>query len=174
MVYLEKGQLPDLLNLSKTWLKKPSKGVFGHLLQGRLNQKSILVESVRPLGNYRDHRDARPQHWRRMWESSDSIDDKMSIPSRGRSSAKGGEDYREWLETIERRKLASERQMQALLQETERLREENAMLRIQASSTGPPRSQRSRGQVANSRPEPTPNSLRGKLELYLSLVKETT
>ncbi|KAL6312950.1 hypothetical protein AAG906_022730 [Vitis piasezkii] len=35
-----------------------------------------------------------------------------------------------------------------------RLREENAVLRIQASSTGPPRRQRSRGQVANSRPEP--------------------
>ena len=40
-----------------------------------------------------------------------------------------------------------------LLQETERLREENAMLRIQASTSGPPRRQCSRGQVANSRPE---------------------
>ncbi|KAL6333282.1 hypothetical protein AAG906_028465 [Vitis piasezkii] len=44
--------------------------------------------------------------------------------------------------------------MQALLQETARLREENVVLRIQASSTGPPRGQRSRGQVANSRPDP--------------------
>ena len=34
-----------------------------------------------------------------------------------------------------------------------KLREENAVLRIQASSTGPPRHQRSKGQVANSRPE---------------------
>ncbi|RVW80439.1 hypothetical protein CK203_042290 [Vitis vinifera] len=53
-----------------------------------------------------------------------------------------------------RRQLASERQLKALLQETERLREENAVLRIQASTSGPPRRQRSRGQVANSRPEP--------------------
>ncbi|RVW27907.1 hypothetical protein CK203_084956 [Vitis vinifera] len=45
----------------------------------------------------------------------------------------------------------SERQMQALLQETARLRKENAELRIQASSTGPPRGQCSRGQGANSR-----------------------
>ena len=44
--------------------------------------------------------------------------------------------------------------MQTLLQETARLREENAVLRIQASSTGPPCRQRSRGQVANSRPDP--------------------
>ncbi|RVW30239.1 hypothetical protein CK203_088697 [Vitis vinifera] len=53
-----------------------------------------------------------------------------------------------------KRQLASERQLKALLQETERLREENAVLRIQASTSGPPRRQRSRGQVANSRPEP--------------------
>ncbi|RVW27837.1 hypothetical protein CK203_106091 [Vitis vinifera] len=44
--------------------------------------------------------------------------------------------------------------MQALLQETTRLREENVVLRIQASSTGPPRRQLSRGQVANSMPDP--------------------
>ncbi|KAL6345527.1 hypothetical protein AAG906_017252 [Vitis piasezkii] len=50
--------------------------------------------------------------------------------------------------------LASEKQLKALLQETERLREENVVLRIQASTSGPPRRQRSRGQVANSRPEP--------------------
>ncbi|RVX02380.1 hypothetical protein CK203_028410 [Vitis vinifera] len=36
--------------------------------------------------------------------------------------------------------------------ETERLREENVVLRIQASTSGPPRRQHSRGQVANSRP----------------------
>ncbi|RVW90984.1 hypothetical protein CK203_044164 [Vitis vinifera] len=70
-----------------------------------------------------------------------------------RSSAKGDEDYHEWLEAIERRQLESERQMQALLQEIARLREENVVLQIQASSTGPPRGQRSRGQGANSRPE---------------------
>ena len=45
----------------------------GHLLQGRLNQNSIWVESVRPLGNYVDHWDVRHQHWRRLWEISDSV-----------------------------------------------------------------------------------------------------
>ncbi|RVW13294.1 hypothetical protein CK203_103423 [Vitis vinifera] len=54
----------------------------------------------------------------------------------------------------QKKQLASERKLQALLHETVKLREENAVLRIQASSTGPPRHQRSRGQVANSRPEP--------------------
>ncbi|RVW65916.1 hypothetical protein CK203_007468 [Vitis vinifera] len=51
--------------------------------------------------------------------------------------------------TVGKRKTAK-----ALLQETERLREENAVLRIQASTSGPPRRQRSKGQVANSKPEP--------------------
>ncbi|RVW72957.1 hypothetical protein CK203_053103 [Vitis vinifera] len=76
----------------------------------------------------------------------------MSTPSRSCLSARGGEDYHELREAIERRQLESERQMQALLQETTRLREENVVLRIQASSMGPPRGQRSRGQGANSRP----------------------
>ncbi|KAJ9709925.1 hypothetical protein PVL29_001418 [Vitis rotundifolia] len=79
----------------------------------------------------------------------------MSTPSRSRSSARGEEeDYFEWRQAIERRQLESERQMQTLLQETARLKEENAVLRIQASSTGPPRGQTSRGQEANSRPDP--------------------
>ncbi|KAJ9694975.1 hypothetical protein PVL29_010453 [Vitis rotundifolia] len=77
----------------------------------------------------------------------------MSTPSRSRSSARGEEDYFEWHQAIETRQLESERQMQALLQETARLREENAVLRIQASSTRPPRGQRSRDQGANSRPD---------------------
>ncbi|RVW75280.1 hypothetical protein CK203_055352 [Vitis vinifera] len=78
----------------------------------------------------------------------------MVTLSRSRSSAKGDEDYLEWRETIERQQLESKRQMQALLQEIARLREENVVLRIQASSTGPPHGQRSRGQGANSRPNP--------------------
>ena len=78
----------------------------------------------------------------------------MATSSRSRSSGKGEEDNSEWRQAIERRQLASKRQLQALLQETERLREENAVLRIQASSKGPPRRQRSRGQVANSRLDP--------------------
>ncbi|RVW28618.1 hypothetical protein CK203_100863 [Vitis vinifera] len=59
----------------------------------------------------------------------------MSTPSRSRSSTRGDEGYFEWRETMERRQLESERQMQALLQETTRLREENAVLRIQVSSS---------------------------------------
>ena len=56
---------------------------------------------------------------------------KMSTPSRSRSSAKRDEGYFEWRKTMERRQLESKRQMQALLQETRRLREENEVLRIQ-------------------------------------------
>ncbi|KAJ9702972.1 hypothetical protein PVL29_004643 [Vitis rotundifolia] len=79
----------------------------------------------------------------------------MSTPSRSRSSTRGeAENYFEWCQAIERRQLESERQMQTLLQETARLKEENVVLRIQASSTEPPRSQHSRGQEANSRPDP--------------------
>ncbi|RVW66401.1 hypothetical protein CK203_065267 [Vitis vinifera] len=54
--------------------------------------------------------------------------------------------------------------MQALLQETARLREENVVLRIQASSTGPPRATHAHA----------PSSPGGKLRLYSSLSKETT
>ncbi|RVW88480.1 hypothetical protein CK203_043865 [Vitis vinifera] len=43
----------------------------------------------------------------------------MSTPSRSRSSGRGEEDNSEWRRAIERRQLASERQLQALLQETE-------------------------------------------------------
>ncbi|WJZ90445.1 hypothetical protein VitviT2T_009588 [Vitis vinifera] len=78
----------------------------------------------------------------------------MTTPSQSRSSGREQEDNSEWRRAIERRQLASERQLKALFQETERLREENAVLCIQASTSGPPRLQRSRGQVANSRSEP--------------------
>ena len=79
---------------------------------------------------------------------------KIATLSQSRSSGKEEEDHSEWRHAIERRQLAREQQLQTLLQETERLREENAVLRIQASSTGPPRRQHSRGQMANSRSEP--------------------
>ncbi|RVW31577.1 hypothetical protein CK203_087943 [Vitis vinifera] len=78
----------------------------------------------------------------------------MATPSQSRSSGRKEEDNHEWRQAIEKRQLASGKTTRALLQETERLREENAVLRIQASTSGPPRRQRSRGQVANSRPEP--------------------
>ncbi|WJZ96646.1 hypothetical protein VitviT2T_015310 [Vitis vinifera] len=70
---------------------------------------------------------------------------KMSTPSSSRLSTRGEEDNTEWRRAIERRQLVSKRQMQALLQEIKRLREENAVLRIQASSMGSPHDQRSRG-----------------------------
>ncbi|RVW88561.1 hypothetical protein CK203_033018 [Vitis vinifera] len=78
----------------------------------------------------------------------------MATPSQSRSSGKEKEDNSEWRQVIERRQLASERQLKALFQETEILREENVVLHIQASTSMPPRRQHSRGQVANSRPEP--------------------
>ena len=53
----------------------------------------------------------------------------------------GSEDYFNWRENMERRQCESERQMQALLQETRRLREKNEVLRIHVSSSAPPRSQ---------------------------------
>ncbi|RVW35179.1 hypothetical protein CK203_099998 [Vitis vinifera] len=40
-----------------------------------------------------------------------------------------------------------------------KIEEENVVLRIQASTSGPPRRQRSRGQVANSRPQQEPESI---------------
>ena len=63
---------------------------------------------------------------------------KMLTPSRSRSSARGDEGYFEWCENMERQQRESERQVQALLQETRRLREENVVLRIQVSSEPPP------------------------------------
>ncbi|RVW67556.1 hypothetical protein CK203_062350 [Vitis vinifera] len=70
---------------------------------------------------------------------------KMATPSRSQSSGRGEEDNFEWRKAIERRQLASEKQLKALLQETERLREENAVLCIHASTSGPSRRQCSRG-----------------------------
>ena len=120
---------------------------------GGLRQESSSVEGERPSGDREDPGDVRPQHWRRLWESFAQSAAKMSTPSKSHSSARGDEGYFEWREAMERRQLESERQMQALLQETTRLREENVVLRIQALSSGPPRDQRSRGQGANSRPD---------------------
>lgn len=58
----------------------------------------------------------------------------MTSPSRSRSSTRGDEGYFEWRDNIERRQRENERQMQILLQETRRLREENNVLRIRGSS----------------------------------------
>ncbi|RVX16518.1 hypothetical protein CK203_006233 [Vitis vinifera] len=74
----------------------------------------------------------------------------MSTPSRSRSSAIGSEDYFNWRENMERRQRKNERQMQVLLHETRRLREDNEVLCIQVSSSTPPRSQQPKSQCANS------------------------
>ena len=63
----------------------------------------------------------------------------------------GDEGYFDWRESMERRQEESEWQLQALLQETRRLRKENDVLRIQVSSSGPPCDQWLRGQGTNSR-----------------------
>ena len=75
----------------------------------------------------------------------------MSTPSKSRSPTMGNEDYFNWHENMERRQHESERQMQALLQEIRRLREENEVLHIQVSSSAPPCSPQPRSQRANSR-----------------------
>ncbi|RVW28366.1 hypothetical protein CK203_105831 [Vitis vinifera] len=59
---------------------------------------------------------------------------KMTSSSRSRSSARGDKGYFEWRSYMERRQRENERQMQILLQETRRLREENNVLRIQSYS----------------------------------------
>ena len=99
----------------------------------------------------------------------------MSTPSRSRSSARGDEGYFEWRETMGKRQLESERQMQALLRETRRLREENNVLWIQVSSSGPPHDQRSRGQEANSRLNPEavyPRTTRVAPDMHNELPRE--
>ena len=110
---------------------------------------------VHPFGNYVDHQEHEALTLTSfVGKSLIQSPAKMVTSSRSSSSGRGEEDNFEWRRAIERRQLASERQLQALFQETEKLREENAVLRIQASSTGPLHRQRSRGQIANSRPEP--------------------
>ncbi|KAL6319796.1 hypothetical protein AAG906_036858 [Vitis piasezkii] len=80
----------------------------------------------------------RYQHWRHLWE----LEVQMSTPSRSRSSTMGNEDYFNWRENMERRQRESKRQVQALLYQTRRLKEENKVLRIQVSSSAPPRRMR--------------------------------
>ena len=60
------------------------------------------------------------------------------------------EGYFNWRESMERRQRENEQQVQALLQETRRLKEENDVLRIQASSSGPSHDQQLRNQRTNS------------------------
>ena len=75
----------------------------------------------------------------------------MSTPSRSRSLAMGDEGYFDWRASVEIRQLESEQQVQSLLQETRRLKEENDVLHIQVSSSSPPCSRQPRSQRANSR-----------------------
>ena len=132
------------LELWMVYSNNPSR----HLFAGEWKKASLSVEWAKILGSYNASRCSPHQHWRRMWEATFT---KMSTPSRSRSSAMGDEGYFGWRESMERRQEESEWQVQALLQETRRLRKENDVLRIQVSSSGPPRDQRLRGQGTNSR-----------------------
>ena len=107
----------------------------GRLLQvERLNQESILVEIVRPSiwQQLRGSPGMRGLNIGAVCGKISLIQSpaKMATPSQSRSSGKEKEDNSEWRQVIERKQLASERQLKALFQETERLREENAVLRI--------------------------------------------
>ena len=110
----------------------------GCLLQVlRLNQESILVEIVRSsIWQLRGLPGMRNLNIGAVCGKISLIQSpaKMATPSQSRSSGKEEEDNSEWRRAIERRQLASERQLKALLKETERFREENAVLRIQAST----------------------------------------
>ena len=68
LLYLVKGQLLNLSNHGWQNHRRVCPDTLSrYLLQGRLNQNSILVESVRPFGNYVDHRDVRPQYEWLLW-----------------------------------------------------------------------------------------------------------
>ena len=76
---------------------------------------------------------------------------RMSTPSRSWSSTMGNEGYFDWRENMERHQQESEQQVQTLLRETRRLQEENDVLRIQVSSSGPSRSRQPKSQRTNSK-----------------------
>ena len=63
----------------------------------------------------------------------------------------GSEGYFDWRKSMERHQRENERQVQTLLQETRRLREENDVLRIQVSLLGLPWSRQLRSQRTDSR-----------------------
>ncbi|RVX15448.1 hypothetical protein CK203_009059 [Vitis vinifera] len=125
------------------------------LLQERLNQESILVKIARP-----SIWKLRGSSWTRSLNIGvvygkivDSVTDEDSHTFQSRSSGKEEEDHSEWRHAIERRQLAREQQLQTLLQETERLREETRCYasRLHRRTS---RRQHSRGPDGNSRSEP--------------------
>ncbi|RVW36617.1 hypothetical protein CK203_072880 [Vitis vinifera] len=63
----------------------------------------------------------------------------------------GSKGYFDRCENMERHQQESERQVQALPREARRLREENVVLRIQVSSSGPSRSRQPKSQQTNSK-----------------------
>ncbi|RVW96452.1 hypothetical protein CK203_029622 [Vitis vinifera] len=78
----------------------------------------------------------------------------MATPSRSRSSGRGEEDNSEWRQAIEKKTVGKRTTTESSPPGDRKIKRENAVLRIQASTSGSPRRQRSRGQVANSRPGP--------------------
>ncbi|KAJ9687238.1 hypothetical protein PVL29_015915 [Vitis rotundifolia] len=75
----------------------------------------------------------------------------MSMPSGSQSLAIGSEGYFDLRENMERRQQESERQVLAILHEMRRLREENEVLHIQVSSSGPPHNRKPKSQRTNSK-----------------------
>ncbi|RVW44247.1 hypothetical protein CK203_099616 [Vitis vinifera] len=115
-----------------TWHVQPFiRTTMGLVCDTHLPWQDVLsglnVEEASTSGNCSGSGNSNPQHWRRLWELALA---KMSTPSRSRSSAMGDEGHFDWRKTMERLQLESERQMQSLLQEIRRLREENDVLQI--------------------------------------------
>ncbi|RVW16114.1 hypothetical protein CK203_074331 [Vitis vinifera] len=75
---------------------------------------------------------------------------KMATPPKAIHPIGKGIDDCEWRKTIERRQLASERQLKALLQEIERLKEKKRCITYPGFDIRPPRRQRSRGQATRA------------------------
>ncbi|RVW58048.1 hypothetical protein CK203_106956 [Vitis vinifera] len=96
-----------------------------------------LKSRVHPSGNYVDHQRCEYQHWRRL----------------------GEDDNFEWRLAIERRQLASERQLKALLQETEKLREEKRCVMHPGFNIGGPSTSAFEGPSSKLRPQQEPESI---------------
>ena len=96
----------------------------------------------------------------------------MTSPSRSRSSARGDEGYFEWRSDMERRQRENEWQMQILLQETRRLREENNVLRIRSSPQ--PQHYQRRQDPCHNQGAPFPLEASPTLEAHEAWLSETS
>ena len=62
---------------------------------------------------------------------------RMSTPSRSQSSTIGSEDNFFWCESIEKHQRENDRQMQSLISQTKRLKEENKELQASLNAGNP-------------------------------------